>query len=306
MSSYALNEEHLNENETKESSVINVFTKVCKGKGLTANQLKWIAIITMFFDHFAASILTYFQSNASLSQTQFMWLELAVVILRTCGRVAFPIFAFLIVNGFFHTSNKKKYLLRLTLFAFISEPFFDFGLFNGWFVLNYQNVFFTLALGLGAIWCYDELKNKGVLLKIIGTFIVLGIGLFSSFLRTDYDIYGILIIFFMYLFFYDFKRLAISIVLLNLGIFYPYFFIWNNIPLYYGGLDFTATGGVVLQLLIYIMHNAQFLSVLALPILYHYNGEKGKQMNKYVFYAFYPIHIFFLGLLYQLIIYLQK
>ena len=95
---------------------------------LTVTSLKLIAILAMFIDHFAAIVLTSLQSVYGQSLESFFWFQLVIILMRLIGRIAFPIFAYLIVNGFYHTSNKKKYFLRLALFAVISEPFFYFGI----------------------------------------------------------------------------------------------------------------------------------------------------------------------------------
>ena len=73
-------------------------------------------------------------------------------VMRFIGRIGFPVFCFLLIEGFLHTSSKKKYATRLFLFALVSEFPFDYALFNTPFAPGYQNVFFTLFLGLLTIW----------------------------------------------------------------------------------------------------------------------------------------------------------
>ena len=87
-----------------------------------------------------------------------------VMILRFIGRLAFPIYAFLLVQGYQHTANTpryQKYVGRMLLFAAISEISFDLCFYKTPIYLGYQNVYFTLLLGLLALYCYDFLEKKG-------------------------------------------------------------------------------------------------------------------------------------------------
>ena len=134
--------------------------------------LKIIAIISMLVDHSGYLIFNSFS---------FM---------NYIGRLAFPIFAFLITEGYIHTSNLKKYFLRLLIFAVISQiPFML--LFPNSFTLN---ILFTLALGLLAITVYNKLNNKS-----LGFIFVILCAVLSHFLHFDYGWFGIAIIFIFYI-----------------------------------------------------------------------------------------------------------
>ena len=117
-------------------------------KGISAATLKWIALVTMTIDHFAASglylQLAYGDGVDVLGDTGYM-------VLRTIGRLAFPIYCFLLTEGFRRTRSREHYALRLGVFALISEIPFDLAgsgeMWNGW----HQNVFFTLLFGLLAL-----------------------------------------------------------------------------------------------------------------------------------------------------------
>lgn len=130
-------------------------------KGITGSTLKLIAIITMLIDHTAATIvdrmivasginnldpnnvqamMDYLSKNGSL-----IALNMAM---RLIGRIAFPIFCFLLVEGFKYTSNRYKYALRIAVFALISELPFDFAFYGKLFYNGHQNVYFTLLIGL--------------------------------------------------------------------------------------------------------------------------------------------------------------
>ena len=274
-----------------------------KEKGLTVEQLKMIAIVMMFIDHFAAVLLPYFQVNYAHTQSSFFWYQLVITVMRLIGRLAFPIFAFLIVNGFYHTSNRKNYLIRLGGFALVSEPFFDFALFGTWFETTHQNVFFTLALGLLAIWGYDNISRDNRR-NYIGGLFVASIGFLALNLKTDYDFYGILTIFLIYLFFENFKRMSIALVGLNVVLYASQLSVWALIPsfvLQTYGLQLQGSYGLGIQMMFYLLFISQLFSLFALFILRYYKGEKGKSVNKYFFYAFYPVHLFILGLILYLL-----
>ena len=97
---------------------------------LTSFQLKWIAIFSMAVDHTGALLFP-----------EAMWM-------RGIGRLAFPIFAFLLTEGFFHTADLYRYLARLGVFALLSEIPYDLALSGTWWNPQRQNVFFTLFISL--------------------------------------------------------------------------------------------------------------------------------------------------------------
>ena len=103
-----------------------------KAVGLSGSTLKLIAIVTMFIDHLGVVAF----------ETQISNYMVPYYIMRLIGRLAFPIFCFLLVEGFFHTRDVKKYALRLLVFAFISEIPFDLAFNRQLFYWRHQNVFF--------------------------------------------------------------------------------------------------------------------------------------------------------------------
>ena len=154
---------------------------------MTSFVLKIIALITMFIDHLGYAIYGRFSY------------------LNYIGRIAFPIFAFQISEGFVHTKNIKKYFIRLLVFAIISQ--LPFMLFLSTFSKNiYElNIFFTLSFGLLAIFIFDKIINTNLTIfnKSIDKFIKLFLGLLITFfigviaelLNFDYGLFGIAIIF---------------------------------------------------------------------------------------------------------------
>lgn len=124
--------------------------------GISSSVLKYIALITMLIDHFGASFLIrYIRVNNAYDQYLNFY-----NILRYIGRVSFPIFIFLLIEGLQHTRDIRKYLFRLFLFCFISEIPFDLAFYYKPFDWNHQNVFFTLLIGLSAIAVFKVLIEK--------------------------------------------------------------------------------------------------------------------------------------------------
>lgn len=242
--------------------------------------LKLIAIITMFIDHFTVVFIP--------GDT---WYFIAG---RLIGRLAFPIFAFLLVEGFFHTSNVKKYLTRLGIFALISELPFDLAFYNANFLkaggdikvdlskiftesevfytvinrfLQNQNIFFTLFIGLSAVWLMNEIekkyRNKMIYINLLNAAVTFLLSIVAAIFRTDYGFMGVLLIVAFYLFRGSKPLLAISLIILS---------------------------GTIVQ---------AFSTLSIIPIAF-YNGKKGKSI-KYFFYAFYPAHILILFILLMII-----
>ena len=207
--------------------------------------LKIIAIITMFIDHIGYAIFGNFS------------------FFNYIGRIAFPIFAFQISEGYTHTNNLKKYFFRLFIFALVSQ--IPFMLFRKIIANDFTlNIFFTLLLGLISIYIYDKTKYK-----IVGIISAILIGLLANFSHCDYGFYGVAIIFLFYAFKNDIIKSSIAFIIATA--------IRYLIPIIkYGLYD------VYLYLLIFTLVPILFISL--------YNGKKGKD-TKYLLYLFYPIHL---------------
>lgn len=212
---------------------------------MSAFVLKIIAVITMFIDHIGYAIFGKF--------SYFNYI----------GRFAFPIFAFQISEGYIHTKNLKKYLLRLFVFALISQ--IPFMLFHTLFIKTFAlNVFFTLFLGLVCIFIYDKSKYK-----FIGILISCLIGFIAELTHCDYGFYGIAIILIFYIFKSNFINASICFILATA--------IKYLIPCIKYGFN---------NIYIYLF----IFTILPAIILSTYNGKKGKD-SKYLLYLFYPIHL---------------
>lgn len=159
----------------------------------SGSSLKIIAIITMLIDHIGAVVLLHGCLSPNIpiaSGTIYADVHEVYLALRFIGRIAFPIFCFLLVQGFIHTSNKRNYAIRLFLFALISEIPFDIAVHNTASNFNSQNVFFTLLIGFLVIWLIDNWQDK-IYLHVI--FIGLGMVL-AHFVSSDYSYWGVALI----------------------------------------------------------------------------------------------------------------
>ena len=226
-------------------------------KPLSSSILKIIAIISMTIDHMGV-ILIYPKINLMPDEAKKLYY--LYISTRIIGRIAFPIFAFLIAEGALKTANIKKYLSRLLLFALISEIPYDIATNGRIFDMGSQNIFWTLAAGLGIIMLIKNKKYTGGLKAII---LSVSLCVVSSFL--SFSLGGIMLILSFYIFRYDEKRLIPSV------------FISTFIM--------TMTSSLL-----------QLFSLLAGPFIYLYNGKRGG-VNKYLFYAYYPLHLLVLFLI---------
>lgn len=147
--------------------------------GLSGSALKVIAMISMVIDHIALYMMEH---GTVLYET-----------MRCVGRIAFPVFAFLIAEGFIHTRSRYRYFFTLLGFAVISEI--------PWYLLNgadgTHNVMFTLALGVATLMVLENLLQRSMVLGFLWT---LGMAGLASWLGVDYEWRGILVIVFFYLF----------------------------------------------------------------------------------------------------------
>lgn len=224
----------------------------------SGSQLKWLAIFAMLLDHMAKIIsfqptTTMLLPYANEVHPLLHFTQIIFPIFIMIGRLAFPIFCFLLVEGFIHTSNTKKYLLRLSLFALIAEVPYDLAFSHQFIDLKSQNVFFTLLIGLIVIIGLKKIQVQSLTSGLLAVIIV-GAGIFcAEWLRTDYAGWiGVLLITSFYLL--RDERLIKSIV-----------------------------GALIL------LQNS-FFGLIAFVPIYFYNGQRGKQW-KYFFYWFYPIHL---------------
>ena len=247
----------------------------------STDMLKIIAMITMFIDHIGAGILEYLMWSDALSpETQSALLDIDQV-LRLIGRIAFPLFCFLLVQGFIHTRSRLKYAGNLLLFALLSEFPFDFML-SGTLDFSSLNVLFTLFIGLLTLWGIEKAKSN-----IFLTIPVILAGMAAAtFLRTDYSWMGILLIVSLYLF----RENSLLQCSISLILFFAASVV-RNVGLY------ESIGQAILSQL-----SSKYTLVLSFWMIYRCNGKRYIKKGKYFFYLFYPAHLLFLGVLLRLIL----
>lgn len=232
---------------------------------LTAAVLHIIAMTLMLMDHLWATLLPAKE-----------WLTCA-------GRVAFPIFAFMAVEGYFHTRSFKKYILRMLLFAVLSEIPFDLMYGGTWFYPVHQNVLWTFLLSLLGVWLMEQVRKKGktwmyllVCVLVVPAGLVLG-----TLCMVDYYGVGVLTVFVFY-FLHGRKWWCF---LGQLAALY-----WLNVELL-GGLMYPVQFfGMEFELC------QQGLALLALIPIWLYRGSQGYHSKpfQYLCYAFYPVHMLLL------------
>ncbi len=235
-----------------------------KWQGVSGSTLKLLAVVTMLTDHIAATVLVR-MLQAGAGQ------ELYIVYnaMRQIGRIAFPIYCFMLVEGLEHTRNRWRYAARLAIFALISEIPFDLAFSSRVLEFGYQNVFFTLTIGLATLIVIEEIGKRhcgengreqltgaGVILTV-GT-AVAGMGL-AALLQTDYGWRGVACILVLYFF----RR--------------------------------RRTMALVMGYAAFVLLLGELAALLAFLALALYRGRKGYSC-KYFFYGFYPLHLLLLYL----------
>lgn len=237
--------------------------------GFSHNFLTVVAMLSMFLDHAALTLIRNgklygfdvdLYNNAIMLEDAKLWIVLYNV-MRIIGRLAFPIFAFLIVEGFRKTSNLFKYILRLLLLALISEIPYDLMVFNEFLTVRcfaIQNVVFTYVIALLMLTC---IRLSSGLPSLLSVFIAALAVVLAKLLRTDYAIEGILLIYIFYIFRADLNIKCILALIITFLM---------SIEHYYG------------------------TAIFSVFFIYFYDGKKGYVDIGRVAYIFYPLHMLLL------------
>lgn len=207
--------------------------------GIDSFHLKCIAMLTMLLDHIAQIFFPQIR------------------IFKIVGRMAFPIYAFLIAEGFHYTHDRKKYAVRLGIFGLLSEIPYDVAFTGTLFWWDNQNVMFSLAISVVVLMLCNRTEKK--YLKVL--YVLAGMGL-AWLIRSDFAYMSVATVVCFY-YFRDKKNPVLMCLLIA---------VFN----------------------IVIMQGAQVYAVLALIPILLYNGKKGKSspLIKNTFYFFYPVHLF--------------
>ncbi len=241
---------------------------------LSGFALKWIAIITMLIDHIGATVIEgkidFIINNPDTyikSIYENLWLVYGIM--RSIGRMAFPIFCFLIVEGFLHTKSVGKYALRLGIFALISEIPFDLAFSNSFSNFRYNNVFLTLLIGLLAL-----IGIRAVEGRFSGETISMGKRFFGFFLMAAVTCAGMLAAECLYT---DYGAAGVAAIAI--------LYVLRNHRM-------VAFGAAVVSLALLSDPIELWALFMLIPIRF-YDGTRGRGM-KYFFYVFYPVHLLIL------------
>lgn len=224
-----------------------------RSRGLDGGTLKGIAAALMLTDHVGAILLP------------------EVLALRCVGRLAFPIFAFFIAEGYAHTRDFGRYFRRLAILAVVSE--IPFNLENGTvFDLTRQNVLFTFCLALLTLRGLEVLGRERGFGRWAGCGLVLAAGFAAGeLLRTDYGGWGVVTVALLQLC-RDGKYAKLWLLLAMAAV--------NGLGM--GSLTMPVFGGEM---------PIQIFAVAALPVIWLYNGQAGPKGLRRAFYVFYPAHL---------------
>lgn len=231
-----------------------------KAKCLNAFQLKVLAMVFMLCAHLWSTVVAGHN-----------WLD-------AIGRLAFPIFAFQIAEGFYHTKNFKRYLGRIFLFALISELPFNLMAEGGWVYPFHQNVLFTFCIALVLMRWMENARSKPKWRFALRVAAALLAGFLLGFVTfVDYFGYGVLMVLVFYLFH---------------GV--PFGWLGELVCLFY--INVEMMGGLVYPVELFgrlVELPQQGLALLALLPIWLYNGEQGPHSKavQYACYAFYPLHM---------------
>ena len=226
-----------------------------KNRTISRQELQLIAVLTMLTDHIACALIR---------EAEY---PVLYMMLRLVGRLAFPLYCYMIVQGLFFTQNVIRYLERLFFFAVLSEIPYDLAIMHRLVSFQSQNVLFTLGIGLAVIAFWEESKKHPLVNSLTGQ-TLLGLGVLAACclaawaLRADYGGWGVLLIFLLYMpVEYPVQR-------------YCWMALWG-----------IGCGG------------KEVLAVLAVPLMERYDPDRPQHLPGWFMYLFYPAHLAILGIL---------
>ena len=214
---------------------------------ISRNVLKYIAVMAMLIDHIGA---IFVPQNTAI-----------YIIMRIIGRLTCPIMCYFLVQGYMHTKNRKKYFLRLLIFAIIAQVPYALAL-KGTLLVLELNFLFTLVLSFGVIWVYDKTDN--LIVRWLAIILLISLAFFC-----DWGVFAPVLVLLFYIF-----RNNNSSAIISFAIFVVMYTFLNFNP-----HDLTCL--------------LSLATLLAIPLILLYNGEAGRKcaFNKWFFYIFYPLHL---------------
>lgn len=235
-------------------------------RGLSQEGLKTLACVTMLVDHIAAVLILGLLKSANTGINRDFLRDLYEA-MRTIGRLAFPIYCFLLAEGAHYTRNSRKYALRLAVAAILSELPYDLAFYGGW-TIGHQNVMVTLLLSFCAL---ELMKRYPELWKRI--LICLPFAMLAKFLNTDYGAKGVILV-------------AIFAVTRD----WSHRWLWHALGIWF---VFSPGHTMFLNWLSGISVTIQEWAVLAAIPIALYSGEKRSESHalQWTFYLFYPVHL---------------
>jgi len=244
-------------------------------RGMTSFLLHVTAMGLMLCDHLWGTFLG-----------KYTWLGYV-------GRLAFPLFAFMLAEGFRHTKDRRKYARRIFVFALISEIPFNLMMEHRFFSPFHQNVLWTFLISIGLMTLYEKIKTRRHILARAALYALVTLGAYVlGFIGfVDYYGYGILMAALFY-----FTRIEPGMKGLHkviLGLIQLAGMYWINCEMMMGMMIPVSVCGF--QFEVY----KQGFAILSLPFIWLYSGEQGpyNKTIRNIYYWFYPVHIFVLGLL---------
>ncbi len=235
------------------------------GGGISADWLKVTAMVTMLIDH----------TGVVLFPGDMGW--------RLIGRIAFPLYVWLLVEGFSHTSDLRRYILRMGAFALISEVPFDLAVSGTAVSWEWQNVYWTLVSGLLMLCVLDRIRGRGPVRWILTALAVLGFMIAAELLGFDYGCTGPFLVFVFYLYARcGYPHPAVGFVLFcAVNLLTP---VLDGYPLSYPAVWLNAAYTAVLE----------GFGIFSVPLICMYNGVRRWKRGKYFFYLYYPAHLLLL------------
>ena len=243
---------------------------VWKTPDITADGLKMFACIVMLIQTVGIAVIekglihldqyTQESLNQAMSQdSRLMTLAGIGSIMQLIGGMAIPVFAFLLVEGFRNTSDYKKYLLTMIITALVSEIPYDLAICGKVWDLSSQNAMITMCICLIMLKCMELFSNSsGFACSMVRILIMIAAIVWVSIFRAEYGLCMVLLVTVFYVF--DTKNVLKTVL------------------------------GCIISLM-YVTGPIAFYGIWC------YNGERKARINKYVYYAFYPLHLLVLGVI---------